>query len=52
MNFYELGFTHGRNAAIYCCLGNKAPTTPDFETAQDEADYDAGYEDGYNDIDD
>jgi len=49
-NAWQLGFTDGENKAIHCCFGWTVPTRH-FNTDEDAADYNDGFDAGYKSVD-
>ena len=48
---YKLGFEDGEKAALFCCFRHQKPSR-DFYTRDEYLDYEDGYHDGYNSVDD
>lgn len=49
---YEAGFAHGYDQAVRCCFGGSNKVWPFFSTPEEANEYDEGYEDGFNSVDD
>ena len=50
--WYEYGFKAGREFAFDVCFGQRPSRLPDFETPDEEKEFQEGFEDGYNSIGD
>lgn len=48
---YKLGFEDGEKVALFCCFRHQKPSR-DFYTRDEYLDYEDGYHDGYNSVDD
>jgi len=44
---WDKGYDAGFKAGALCCLGGGRSDLPDFDSSDEEADYENGYEAGY-----